>query len=539
VPPPYQMGTVWSLSGQVDSSGLLVIEHRWQSDFGQQPEHVSYANGRHTWRLKPHESHGDAKAIRVEIHLRLPVGKHGSPATGTRSRPASPSPSGSPSGGSVERDIAGEPGGTLWDTPSHDTPWQTPTAPPVTRDQRAERDDIWNTTSDPPIERVANDRTRQPDKPADPERNRADDSRVGQRLPDGKIMYKPPWDEGDAYPMDEQEVQAIREKERQGYRWDKGHGWVNDERQKEIDDIADIERRNDDKERTRARETFQELADSQERADKHAEQAKRAGDMALMQKVKALGWQALTDDEREQLGKADDDVKNHLRGRPENIRGYERGVVDNTLPQGAIDTTHTVLQGTKMAIDEGIGFLETKTGLPGKAIGKAYTITSNMAESASQAHADYHSGKTDRLDYDTAITEGFKKGVTSVIVDEISGELNKHVTDRLLDSKAGKRAADYVENKADQARKKATRDFLSGKSDSLNARVLDAAAEKAADAAQQTVEYAVGRATKPAYDAALTQPVQDAVDWSVGGKESKQRAKQRPQPARESDAPEE
>jgi hypothetical protein len=529
-PLSWDNGSTWSLSGTADSGGLLVLHGKWESDRGQQPEFVSTGAGKGGWQFKPHDSGPNIAAVHTEMHLRLPVGRNSSHAsrgsTEMRRTHDAPvdlpgSPSASDTANTVENTM--EPGNltttgnSIWNTSVEDTPWDVPALPPKEdgpSTQPTDPNNIWSGDDHSTIDDLAED---------DDESETFDDTniddprnpKIGSRTSDGKIWYQPPWDEGGAYPMDEEEVAAIRERERQGFRWDKRHGWVNDDRQKEIDDIADIQRRSDAKTKKRSQDTADNLAASERKARTHGEKAKRAGDMALMNKAKALGWGALTDDERAQLGKADEDIKDHLRGDPKTIKGYERGFVDKNFSQSTIDTAHTVLQGTKVVIDETMNALETKTGPAGKAISKTYTIVSNVAESASQANADYRSGKKDSLDYDTAVTDGFKKGVTSVIVDEISGELNNHVTDRLLDSKVGKRAADYVEGEADQARKKVTRDFMSGKSDALNSRVLDDAAEGAAAKAKQNVNYAIGRTTKPGYDATVGQPVQDAVDWTI------------------------
>ncbi len=308
---------------------------------------------------------------------------------------------------------------------------------------------------------------------------------------------------------------------RKGYRWDRRHGWVNDQRERDIESIADIERRSADTEKRRTRETFDRLSDATKKAKEHKDKAKRHGDLSIMHKVDALGLDSLSREERERLPKADDDIKDHLRGDPTSVRGYQRGIVDKTMSQGAIDKTYTILKGSKVVIDESMNYLESTGGLPGKAISKTYTITSTIAEKASKANADYHAGKTDHLDYDTAVTDGLKEGVTNVIVDEISGELNNRVTNRLLKSRAGKGSRDLIESKVKQAKKAKTREFLNGQVDSLNPTVLDKAGEAAGEKMKSQLNYGVGRATKPAYDATLKEPVKKAVDWSAGSQEGK------------------
>ena len=270
-PLSWQSGMVWSLNGQVDSQGKLVIHSRWESDHGQQPEHRTNGNGDYAMVMKPHQSHPDTKAMRAEIHLQLPIGQSRSSKAFVRTQEKSddlashglhPTPTPNDPG------IGDVPVDSVW-SDDNDSGWEDPDWPPVVRDDsnQPEVDNIWT-----------NDRS------------------TDDRLVDGKILFKPPWDEGDPYPMDEDDVEAIRKKQSEGFRWDKRHGWVDDDRQIEIDDIADIQRRNDEKEKQRSQDIFKELSKSRKRAKEHADKAKRAGDEAIADKVKDQGWNSLTQD---------------------------------------------------------------------------------------------------------------------------------------------------------------------------------------------------------------------------------------------------
>lgn len=271
---------------------------------------------------------------------------------------------------------------------------------------------------------------------------------------------------------------------------------------------------------------------SEDREKEHADRAKRAGDLAIMQKAKALGWESLTADEKEKLSKADEDIKDHLRGDPKEIRGYRRGIVDKTLPQGAIDATHKALKGVKWVADESVDFIGSKTGPAGKAIGTTYTMGTNILGKISEENAKYNAGTSDKADYTKAAGEGAKAGLTDVIINELSGKVSDKATDALLDSRAGKKAADYVEGQADRARKQLTRDALSGKVDDLNARALNEAGDAAAEAARQNVNYGVSRVGKPGYDATMKQPVSDAVNRATGTEKPKQQ-QEAPEPGDE------
>ncbi len=520
----YNMGTVWALSGQVDAEGLLILHGKWKSDFGEVPDFPRDADGRYTITSKPHASTAETRSIRTECHLRLPIGQSQSSQTLTRDRDVASQPPAAPQSTPVWTgpETGEDPSGSIWGDSATDDSGRQPVVP---GDDLHQRDNIWRADESADSQNRSGDdsgdnATTGPTSDGGPSEERGD-PKIGERLSDGRVWFKPPWDEGGAYSMDEQEVQEIRDRQAAGYRWDKRHGWVNDQREEDVEDIADIQRRSDEKEKHRSRETFDQLSDSERKAKEHADKAKRHGDLSIMHKADALGLDSLTRDEQEKLPEADEDIKNHLRGDPTVVRGYKRGIVDQTMSQGAIDKTHTILQGAKVVIDESMNYLESAGGPPGKAISKTYTITSTIAGKASQANADFNAGKTDHLDYDTAVTEGFKEGVTNVIVDELSGELNNHVTDRLLNSKAGKGARDVIEDRVKRARNAKTKEFLSGKTDSLNPTVLDKAGENAAEQVKSKLNYTVGRTTKPAYDATLKQPVKDAVDWSTDKKDDK------------------
>ncbi|TWU38277.1 hypothetical protein [Novipirellula artificiosorum] len=498
-PMSWEQATVWSLDGQVDPQGLLILRGKWKSQSGQELAVRPNGQGGYTRYLKPHESHSETKAIDTELHLRLSIG------LGQRTTPNAQDET--------------TPSDDIWSTTSNETPSQAK-EPRIKLIDRPRTDDLWEPDTESEIEQIATDDSMEEDRADESDDDQSDDDdsgevRVGDRLKDGKIWYKPPWDEGGAYAMDKKDVQFIQQREAQGFRWHKRHGWVNQSDQERIEDIADIQRRNDEKEDRRSRETLEKLSDAKQQAEQHEETAKRQGDLAIMYKVKALGLESLTAKERKQLGNASEDIKNHLRGDPTNIRGYQRGVIDENFSQQTIDTTYEVLKKTKFVVDESVNLLESKTGLPGKAVGKIYTITSSVAETVSRANADYNSGMTNTVDYDTAVTDGFKEGVTNVIVDELSGAATGSLTDRGLNTKAGKQASEYVENKANQARKKATQDFLRGKTNSLNAKILDDVADAATDKAKDTINYAVGRTTKPVYDHTIKRPVENAVNWSV------------------------
>ncbi len=501
----WKPGTVWSLEGTVEPSGLLVLHGRWKSDFGQ-TLHMRKSGDGYVPTLKPNESAAETKAIRTELHLRLPVGRSSSPPRTTSTEPPATQRSGTPT-------LAPPLENTIWDNPKDDVPWESPAEPPDTPTGRTR-------SSDP---RTADGQSKI-DAPTD-----ADGPKVGDRLSDGKVLFKPPWDVGEPYPMDPDEVAEIKKKQADGYRWSDRHGWVNAEDEKRIEHITDVEKRGEAKESERTKDSLDKLKESEDREKEHADQAKRAGDLAIMQKAKALGWDSLTADEKEKLSKADDDIKDHLRGEPKEVRGYKRGVVDNTLPQGAIDATHKALEGVKWAADESVDFLGSKTGPAGKAVGTAYTMGTKILGKVSEENAKYNAGTSEKADYTKAATEGAKEGLTDVIVNELSGAVNEKVTDSLLNSKLGKKAADYVEGQSDRARKQLARDALSGKVDDLNARALDKAGDAAAEAAKQNINYGVGRVAKPGHEATMKRPVKDAVDWGVGTDEPRQQ-KEAPEP---------
>ena len=113
--------------------------------------------------------------------------------------------------------------------------------------------------------------------------------------------------------------------------------------------------------------------------------------------------------EKHRLSNADDDIKDELRGKPETVRGYKRGIVDKTLPQNAIDGIHTGLEVTKTIADESMDFLKSKTGPVGEAIGSGYTLGSNVLEKVSEANAKFNAGTSDKADYSKAVVEGTKK----------------------------------------------------------------------------------------------------------------------------------
>lgn len=238
-------GIVYSLTGQVDASGTLVIHGRWQSDYGQEEtlalnergRTISIGNGKVQITTKKYESHASVKSGTWELHLRLPVGQSSALHKSTRTKPPAAQPPTKPQPPTPGGEVATTPGNTVWDIPNNDSPWEPPATPPVIKKERTDPNNIWNTDDRPEVDDLADD--------GDDE----DGPKIGDRLPDGKILFKPPWDIGDPYPMDSEEVADIQRRQADGYRWSDRHGWVNDEDKKRLDDIAEIEHRGDEKEK--------------------------------------------------------------------------------------------------------------------------------------------------------------------------------------------------------------------------------------------------------------------------------------------------
>jgi hypothetical protein len=502
-------GIVYALRGQVNADGKLIIHGKWQSDYGYEETlalnerggTISLGNGRFQVEKKTYESHSTVKAGISEVHLQLPIGRSPTSQTVVQDSDHSGSTSSvgpDPPAGSGDQVSSGPPGNTVWDTPDDDPPWEPPATPPVNRDPRdgpgSGNDNIWK-DADPTDNPIADSNTQDDEWDIDQETPKPAD-----RLADGKILFKPPWDEGDPYPMSEEEVKEIQDKQRQGFRWDKRHGWVNDKRQKDIDVIADIQRRNDEKEKQRSDDNAKKLADSERRSQTLAEKEKRRDDEALAEKVKSQGFGSLTKEERKQLSEADDDIKDDLRGKPEKIRGYKRGIVDKTLPQGTIDSIHKGLDWTKTGIDEGMDFMKSKAGPAGELIGTGYTVGSKVLGRISEANAKYNAGTSDRPDYGKAAIEGGRDAATSIIIDKIGGKANDKLTDKLLDSKVGKKVIERAGKKKP--------DLIDDVTDTLT------------DSTKQNVNYGIGRTSKPGYDATLTEPVKNAVDWTTGNEDT-------------------
>ena len=84
--------------------------------------------------------------------------------------------------------------------------------------------------------------------------------------------------------------------------------------------------------------------------------------------------------------------------------------------------------------------------------------------------------------------------------------MNDKVTDSLLNSKTGKKVVEHIGSKKPQ--------------------LLDDVTNTLTEGTKQNVNYGIGRASKPAYDSTMGTPIQEAVDWTVGGEESKPQAKQ-------------
>ncbi len=216
-PITYKTGTVWTLSGQVDPNGLLVLHGKWQSDFGEIPDIKVDGNGGVQVGTKPNESCAESRSLRTQLHLRLPIGQSPSSRTttpGIVSQPPATPESPPVWADPVDTDDSRD---SIWDNTANDDSRDVVSRPPdVPADDRDQRNEVWNSDNDPgSIGSDHNDTTTgQPSDSQD--RDEQEDPKIGDRLPEGKIWFRPPWDEGGAYPMDEREVRDIRERQAQG-----------------------------------------------------------------------------------------------------------------------------------------------------------------------------------------------------------------------------------------------------------------------------------------------------------------------------------
>lgn len=69
-----RMGIAWSVDGQIDSDGLLVLRERWHHDFGEIARIEVNAQKELRVKREPFSSPADVRNLEIEIHLHLPAG---------------------------------------------------------------------------------------------------------------------------------------------------------------------------------------------------------------------------------------------------------------------------------------------------------------------------------------------------------------------------------------------------------------------------------------------------------------------------------